>query len=228
LKSNQNQSDAFLLHATKFKESSLLCVFFSKDFGKVSAVAKGARSKKSKFQVLTVPGAIFKISFSGKNDLKTLTSCESTETIDIKGPNFKIYLYLNEIILKLLESYESMPHVYENLVNIFKFLDGHKNESIEFELRQFEYMLISELGYGFNIDKDVEGRNIDFKSKYSFNPQLGFSKGEKGQKILGQHIINFLKNNFKDPETRFSIKMIMRAAIENIIEKPLSSREVFK
>ena len=74
MKSNQNQSDAFLLHATKFKESSLLCVFFSKDFGKVSAVAKGARSKKSKFQVLTVPGAIFKISFSGKNDLKTLTS----------------------------------------------------------------------------------------------------------------------------------------------------------
>ena len=72
MKSNQNQSDAFLLHATKFKESSLLCVFFSKDFGKVSAVAKGARSKKSKFQVLTVPGAIFKISFSGKNDLKTL------------------------------------------------------------------------------------------------------------------------------------------------------------
>ena len=57
MKSNQNQSDAFLLHATKFKESSLLCVFFSKDFGKVSAVAKGARSKKSKFQVLTVPGA---------------------------------------------------------------------------------------------------------------------------------------------------------------------------
>ena len=64
MKSSQKESDAFLLHATKFKETSLLCNFFSKEFGKVSAVAKGARSKKSKFQVLTVPGAIFKISFS--------------------------------------------------------------------------------------------------------------------------------------------------------------------
>jgi recombinational DNA repair protein (RecF pathway) len=42
LKSNQKESDAFLLHATKFKETSLLCSFFSKEFGKVSAVAKGA------------------------------------------------------------------------------------------------------------------------------------------------------------------------------------------
>ena len=228
MKSNQKESDAFLLHATKFKETSLLCSFFSKEFGKVSAVAKGARSKKSKFQVLTVPGAVFKIAFSGRKDLKTLTSCESLETLDIKGPNFKIYLYLNEIILKLLESYEPMPEVYESLIKIFKFLDGNKNESIEFELRRFEYSLISELGYGFNMDRDVEGNEIEVDSRYSFNPQLGFSKGDRGQKILGQHLINFVQNNFNGPETRFSIKMIMRSAIENIIEKPLSSREVFK
>ena len=228
MKSNQKESDAFLLHATKFKETSLLCSFFSKEFGKVSAVAKGARSKKSKFQVLTVPGAVFKIAFSGRKDLKTLTSCESLETLDIKGPNFKIYLYLNEIILKLLESYEPMPEVYESLIKIFKFLDGNKNASIEFELRRFEYSLISELGYGFNIDRDIEGEIIDSKSYYSFNPQSGFIKGKVGQKILGLHLINFLNNNFSDTETRFSLKMIMRAAIENVLEKPISSREVFK
>ena len=49
-----------------------------------------------------------------------------------------------------------------------------------------------------------------------------------GQKILGLHLINFLNNNFSDTETRFSLKMIMRAAIENVLEKPISSKEVFK
>jgi DNA repair protein RecO (recombination protein O) len=228
LKSNYKESDAFLLHATKFKETSLLCVFFSKEFGKVSAIAKGARSKKSKFQVLTVPGALFKIAFSGKNELKTLTSCESLETLDIKRNNFKIYLYLNEIILKLLESYEPMPEVYENIMQIFKFLDENDKYSVELKLRHFEYNLISELGYGFNIDRDIEGEVIDSKSYYSFNPQSGFIKGKMGQKILGLHLINFLNNNFSDSETRFSLKMIMRAAIENVLEKPISSREVFK
>ena len=228
MKSNYKESDAFLLHATKFKETSLLCVFFSKEFGKVSAIAKGARSKKSKFQALTVPGAIFKIAFSGKNELKTLTSCESLETLDIKRNNFKIYLYLNEIILKLLESYEPMPEVYENILQIFKFLDENDKYSVELKLRHFEYNLISELGYGFNIDRDIEGEDIDSKSYYSFNPQSGFIKSKMGQKILGLHLINFLNNNFSDTETRFSLKMIMRAAIENVLEKPISSREVFK
>ena len=205
-----------------------MCVFFSKEFGKVSAIAKGARSKKSKFQVLTVPGALFKIAFSGKNELKTLTSCESLETLDIKRNNFKIYLYLNEIILKLLESYEPMPEVYENIMQIFKFLDENDKYSVELKLRHFEYNLISELGYGFNIDRDIEGEIIDSKSYYSFNPQSGSIKGKMGQKILGLHLINFLNNNFSDSETRFSLKMIMRAAIENVLEKPISSREVFK
>ena len=65
-----------------------------------------------------------------------------------------------------------MPEVYESLIKIFKFLDGNKNESIEFELRRFEYSLISELGYGFNMDRDVEGKEIEVDSRYSFNPQL--------------------------------------------------------
>ena len=210
------------------KKQACFAVFFLRNLEKYLPLQKVLDQKKSKFQVLTVPGAVFKIAFSGRKDLKTLTSCESLETLDIKGPNFKIYLYLNEIILKLLESYEPMPEVYESLIKIFKFLDGNKNESIEFELRRFEYSLISELGYGFNMDRDVEGKEIEVNSRYSFNPQLGFSKGERGQKILGQHLINFIQSNFDEPETRFSIKMIMRTAIENIIEKPLSSREVFK
>ena len=128
----------------------------------------------------------------------------------------------------MLESYEPMPEVYENILQIFKFLDENDKYSVELKLRHFEYNLISELGYGFNIDRDIEGEVIDSKSYYSFNPQSGFIKSKMGQKILGLHLINFLNNNFSDTETRFSLKMIMRAAIENVLEKPISSREVFK
>ena len=96
------------------------------------------------------------------------------------------------------------------------------------KLRHFEYELISELGYGFNTKEDIEGNLIDEDSRYSFNPQLGFTKGERRNNILGLDLIKYNKNLFEDQQTRASIKFIMRSALENIIEKPLASKEIFK
>lgn len=229
MKSILKESDAILIHARKFQETSLLCTFFTKEHGKISVVAKGARRKKSKFQSITVPGGIFSITFSGKNDLKTLISCEALKTIDIKGQNLKIYLYLNEIILKTLESEEPMISIFENLISIFEYLNTSEDkDAVELKLRHFEYKLISELGYGFNIKEDVDGNIIEKSLGYSFNPQLGFLKEEKKNNILGQDLINYCQNAFDDPQTRSTIKFIMRASLENIIEKPLASKEIFK
>ena len=88
--------------------------------------------------------------------------------------------------------------------------------------------MISELGYGFNIKEDVDGNIIEKSLGYSFNPQLGFLKEEKKNNILGQDLINYCQNAFDDPQTRSTIKFIMRASLENIIEKPLASKEIFK
>ena len=230
MKSAQKESDAILIHARKFQETSLLCTFFTKEHGKISVVAKGARRKKSKFQSITVPGGIFSVTFSGKNDLKTLISCESIKTIDIKGQNLKIYLYLNEIILKTLESEEPMITIFDNLISIFEYLNASEDkDAIELKLRHFEYELISELGYGFNIKEDVNGNTIEKSLAYSFNPQLGFLKEEENNNnITGKDLINYCQNIFDDPKTRSTIKFIMRASLENIIEKPLVSKEIFK
>jgi hypothetical protein len=53
-------------------------------------------------------------------------------------------------------------------------------------------------------------------------------KEEKKNNIIGQDLINYCQNIFDDPKTRSTIKFIMRASLENIIEKPLASKEIFK
>ena len=51
---------------------------------------------------------------------------------------------------------------------------------------------------------------------------------ERRNNILGLDLIKYNKNLFEDQQTRASIKFIMRSALENIIEKPLASKEIFK
>jgi DNA repair protein RecO (recombination protein O) len=52
------QCPAIVLRATDFQESSRIVSLFARDFGKVSVIAKGARSPKSKFSGKLEPGLI--------------------------------------------------------------------------------------------------------------------------------------------------------------------------
>jgi recombinational DNA repair protein (RecF pathway) len=68
-----------------------------------------------------------------------------------------------------------MISIFDNLISIFEYLNASEDkDAVELKLRHFEYELISELGYGFNIKEDVEGNIIEKNLSYSFNPQLGF------------------------------------------------------
>ena len=157
-------------------------------------VAKGAKLKNSKFSNIKVPGATFKIEFGGRSELKNLFTCETIGSIIIKESNFKIYLYLNELILKTLELEAPMKMIFNDLINLFKELETVKDPlEKELKLRRFEYGLIVELGYEFSLMDDNIGRKIEGSKFYEFVPNRGFQETyKKGNNTCsGITIINF-------------------------------------
>ena len=98
-----NETEAIMLHSRKYRETSLICELFTKKIGRVSVIAKGARSKKNKFQNITSPNVLANINFSGRSELRTLTAWEELSYFQILGKNLRVLLYLNELIYKLLE-----------------------------------------------------------------------------------------------------------------------------
>ena len=68
---------AFILHGRDFRDTSRLLDVFTQDFGRVSLVAKGARSSRSKLQGILQPFSPLVISWSGKGEVQTLTVAES-------------------------------------------------------------------------------------------------------------------------------------------------------
>lgn len=71
---------AFILHGRDFRDSSRLLDIFTLDYGRVTLVAKGARSARSKLQGVLEPFTPLIISWSGKGDVQTLTGAESVKT----------------------------------------------------------------------------------------------------------------------------------------------------
>lgn len=86
-------SEAIILSAKRFSESSLIVVVYSKEKGKFSAMAKGALSKKNKFGISLQAASISNIWVYWKEnrDLQTLSNAELSVKTD------KIFLSLEKM-----------------------------------------------------------------------------------------------------------------------------------
>ena len=224
-----NQTEAILLHSRNYSETSLICELFTRKHGRVSVIAKGARSKKNKFQNIAAPNILASVNYSGKSELKTLVSWEEITHFSILGKNLKILLYLNELIFKLLEKENKQDRIFESLIDFYKVLESGDAKNIEIALREFEYFLICELGYGFNFLYDDNGKKIMREKTYYFHPAQGFSEKPLNNflKVSGIDIIDFTNGKITSSSARSKIRKIMQLAISYIAEKPLNAGLIF-
>ena len=224
-----NQTEAILLHCRNYSETSLICELFTRKHGRVSVIAKGARSKKNKFQNIAAPNILASVNYSGKSELKTLVSWEEITHFSILGKNLKILLYLNELIFKLLEKENKQDRIFESLIDFYKVLASGDAKNIEIALREFEYFLICELGYGFNFLYDDNGKKIVREKTYYFHPAQGFSEKPLNNflKVSGIDIIDFTNGKITSSSARSKIRKIMQLAISYIAEKPLNAGLIF-
>jgi len=62
----------FVLHSYPYKETSLIVDLFTRDFGRIGVVAKGAKRPLSKLRGVLQTFQPLSVSFSGKSELRTL------------------------------------------------------------------------------------------------------------------------------------------------------------
>ena len=93
----------YVLHTYPFKETSLVVELFSKQFGRVAAIAKGARRPRSAMRGMLQSFQMLSGAWSGKNELKTLHSLDWSSGLTLlQGEALMCGFYLNELLLRLL------------------------------------------------------------------------------------------------------------------------------
>jgi DNA repair protein RecO (recombination protein O) len=225
--SQGNSDQCFLLHQRSYGETSIIVDVFTKNSGKMSLIAKGAKKPKSKFFGYLAPFHKLNVTFSGRSELKTLTSIDrnlSDNSFSMTKISYSL-LYINELLIKLLPKdakHEELFLLYEN------FLRDVDTNNLELTLRNFELDLLEMLGYGFDYDVDIDfNEPIDPESGYTFVSERGFRKS-KNADISGKDITN-IKNRKLDKVPLKYLKEITTKAISTCLDgKDLSSRKIFK
>lgn len=244
---------AFILQQRKYRETSLIINVLTRDFGRLSLLAKGVRKPKSKTAGLLQAFVPLNISYLGKAELKTLTDIESiAPSFALKGLALYCGFYVNELIGLFLHQYDPHPDVFTSYRKCLSGLAAtayvhsstlrgdvarppaerynrmpSDSSQIEAALRIFELELMENVGYGLQLEYDAGNEQpIDSSKKYRFNQEQGLIEDGHGL-FSGTTIYAIRRKEFTDPKTLCETKLLMRAVIDHHLQgRPLKSRAV--
>ena len=209
-----------------YQGNSLLLDFFTKDYGKLRLIARGARSSKTSLQMFQC----LSISFKGKGDLKSLSQWEiSDKPRRLLGNDLIMAIYVNELIQRLLPEGDEHSEIFESYWAYIKNISTLDSNEKEYKLRIFENQLLKDLGYGLDFDDDINGNTINKDLKYDFIEHQGFVINGNGV-ISGSTLLHLSNSN--EPITNSKelsiLKKMNRKRLKSLLgDKPLKSKELF-
>jgi DNA repair protein RecO (recombination protein O) len=216
---------SFLLRRRDWQNTSLMLDFFTRDYGCIRAIAKGAR--RNAVRASYQPFVMLSINWSGKHDLKTLTAIEG-QALPVGEENYLSLLYVNELIGALLPPGEPNPRVFASYLSLLQ----QSVEAIdEANLRRFELELMQLLGYFPDVSLDATtGDAIRDDTHYQFVINRGFvaCPDSARNSVSGQVVIDWAEGNYQLDSVLRLAKSVLRSTIDfNLHGKALKSRDVY-
>lgn len=236
-----HRSAAYCLHSRPYRETSAIVQLFTRDAGRVAAIAKGVKSaNRQRRHVLAglQPFTPVQVAWLGSGDLKTLASIELEGVAwALEGRALFAGLYLNELLNTLLLEQQEHGELYRAYEATLEHL-AEDPANMEPVLRRFERFLLEQLGYGIAFEAvDEQGAQsgaLLVANRYRYATESGFiavvATDTRNQNDIfsGEHLCRIAMNELDTPEVLYAAKLLMRQALSSVLgNKLLNSRHLF-
>lgn len=232
-KNRHETEPAFVLHTYPYLETSLIVEVFSRHWGRVGLVARGARRPKSALRGLLLPFQPLLLSWFGKSELRTLHSAEWLGGLQpLRGLALMCGFYLNELLVRLLPRDDPHEQLFLDYQESMLALGGQTDYAAC--LRRFEKQLLKELGYALALEREADsGAPIQPDALYTYVIELGpvaAISGENSQiQLRGATLLDIARDDYTRPVTLSQSKALMRMLINHYLgERPLYTRQLLK
>lgn len=220
----------FVLHSYPYKETSLILDVFSRDYGRIALVAKGAKRPHSQLRNVLQSFQPLNLGWSGKSEIRTLISAEWVGgMLPLEKSGLLCGFYLNELLLKFLV--RDAPHsaLFRHYVSTLSQL-AH-NEPAQIVLRKFELLLLTESGLIGDLSICTSSKNrLLADLYYVLEPEKGARPAraeDKIPKVLGKTLLDMCNEDYSDPTTQLQSKMLMRFLLTYHLHGiPLNTRQI--
>jgi DNA repair protein RecO (recombination protein O) len=220
----------FVLHSYPYKETSLIVDAFSRDYGRVALIAKGAKRPHSKLRGVLQTFQPLSVSWSGRAEVRTLTAAEWIGgLLPLEKSALLCGFYLNELLVKLLARDDPHPALFDHYIATLNQL-AH-NEPAPIVLRKFERALLKETGVGGNLTICTRtSRPVESDQIYVIDPERGprpAHPADNTPRVSGKTLLDMEQEDYTDNTTQTQSKFLMRFLLAHHLGGvPLNTRQI--
>lgn len=224
---------AYVLHHRPYRDTSRILELFTRDHGRVSVFARGARGgSKSGASLLPIlqPFNRLLVSWSGRGEAGQLTGAEFDGAMTPLPSDRLVHgFYLNELLLKLFARHDSHPDVFALYAQT---IDDLKREDAIRPLRLFEKRLLEAIGYGLALERDArDGMELDPDATYHYRMEQGPVRVEgvaEGAVVYsGAMLLSLGREELSDAAVCADARRLLRAALDRCLDgRELRTRQV--
>jgi DNA repair protein RecO (recombination protein O) len=206
----------FVLHAYPYKETSLIVEAFTRRFGRIGLLARGARRPRSAMRGVLLAFHPLRLGWSASAELGTLMQAEwGGGQPALAGTGLMCGFYINELLLRLLprgDPHEALFDAYS--AALARLAAGQPQATV---LRSFERRMLAELGYAPVLDRDAAtGSAIEPAKHYAYEAERGpvETRRKDGDSVIsGRTLLDMAADNYDNSRTRDEARRLMRALI---------------
>ena len=221
---------AFVLHSYPYKETSLIVDLFTRDFGRVGLVAKGAKRPHSQLRGVLQTFQPLQASWSGKSELRTLIDAEWVGgMLPLERGALLCGFYLNELLVKLIARDDPHPLLFDHYVATLNQL-AH-DEPAPIVLRKFERALLKQTGVAADFTHCTSSRaKVEADADYVVDPERGPRRAREAEVwpvVAGKTLLDMEREDYADPVTQGQSKQLMRFQLAHHLGgAPLNTRQI--
>lgn len=166
---------AYVLHRYDWSESSLILEVFTRTFGRIALIARGAKKPSSNFRPILLPMQPLEIAFGGDAEIRNLKSAEwQGGHVMPTGDALLSGYYVNELLMRLLARDDPHPALFDAYSATVQLLASQGTPMLELALRAFELRLLRDIGLLPDLDSQSATLSpLDPDLAYVLLPEAG-------------------------------------------------------
>jgi DNA repair protein RecO (recombination protein O) len=219
---------AFVLHSVPWRETSLVVELLTRRHGRIGCVAKGAKRPRSALRGVLLAFQPLHVGFTGRLELRTLTSAEWLGGLaSPQGDGLLCAFYMNELLVRLLPRDDAHPALFDGYSQALVALS--MGESLEATLRRFEWLLLREIGYGVDLQRDANDRPVDPGRRYALMPGRGFlaTDTDEAGAFAGLTLLDMADERYESARTLAEAKRLTRTMLARHLDgQVLKTRQI--
>ncbi|MFO0947132.1 MAG: DNA repair protein RecO [Planctomycetota bacterium] len=205
-----DKTRALVLRAVDFSETSKIVTFYTEDLGKISALAKGGRRLKSKFEVALDLLSVCVICIIRKPSAELDLLTEATLEERFPGLTRDLHslhsaYYVAEILDGLTQKGDPHPPLFHETIRVLRRLEQGEDRLLS--LARYQLLLLRELGYAPNLEGCAScGGGVRLTASTTFSATAGgllcadCARFQSGSQTIQGGTVRLLQRMLKDDE----------------------------